>query len=66
MSLKSNNSKDVIVAIIAISIPIDEIALPALAVFGELNFFIPKINKIDARTYARLVYSIALFPLKHF
>ena len=51
---------------IAISIPIDEIALPVRAVFGELSFFIPKIKRTAAKTYARLVYCINLFPLKHF
>jgi len=50
-----SKSKEISVAIIATSIPVEAIALPFLAVLGELSLLIPKINRTAERTYARFV-----------
>ena len=65
INLKSNNSNDRTVAMIAMSMPIDAIVLPLCAVLGELSLLIPIINSTAARTYAKFVYSKSLFLFEH-
>lgn len=66
ISLKSNNSNDTTVAMIATSMPIDAIVLPLCADLGELSLLMPIINRIAAATYARFVYSKMLLSFEHF
>ena len=50
ISLKSKPPKDETVAKIAISIPIEAMAFPVLAVLGELNLLIPRMKRTAAKT----------------